>query len=133
MENRILAAVTDCTIPSNRNHPDCVFGTVSPPPALDDLIKRDPTGAGGIGLFLSNLIALIYSIASIVLIFMLVWGAFDWLTSGGDKEKLQGAQRKILNAIIGIILFAIAFAVIQVLGAFTGFEFFSTGPKLPFF
>ncbi len=122
MESKILAA-----------DPNSVFGTVSPPPALDNLIKRDPTGAGGLGLFLSNLIALIYAIAAVVLIFMLIWGAFDWLTSGGDKEKLQGAQRKIINSIIGIILFAIAFAVIQVLGTFTGFEFFSTGPRLPFF
>lgn len=100
------------------------FGTISPPPALEELIRRDPTGAGGIGQFLSNLIALIYIAASIMLIFMIVWGAWDWLTSGGDKEKLQAARQKIIHAIIGIVLFAAAFAIIQVLGTFTGFTFF---------
>lgn len=101
-----------------------IFGKIKPPDALKGLVAKDPTGAGGISQFLSNLIALIYSIAAIVLIFMLIWGAFDWITSEGDKEKLQAAQRKIINAFIGILLFAAAFAIIQVLGQFTGFTFF---------
>lgn len=102
------------------------FGTISPPPAIDkfgglDLTK---TGAVGISKFLSNLITLIYTLAAIVLIFMLLWGAWDWITSEGDKEKLDSARKKIINALVGIILFAVAFAIIQVFGQFTGFEFF---------
>lgn len=106
-----------------------VFGKIQPPDALKGLIQKDPTGAGGISLFLSNLVALIYSLAAIVLIFMLIWGAFDWMTSGGDKEKLEGARNRILHALIGILLFAIAFAVIQILGDFTGFKFFEQSPS----
>ena len=102
------------------------FGKVSPPPALQGLINKDPSGAGGISTILSNLIALFYGVAAVVLILMLVWGAFDWLTSEGEKEKLKGAQDKIINALIGIMLFAAAFAIIQVLGQFTGFKFFTT-------
>lgn len=106
-----------------------IFGTISPPPEIKKFSSNDPTGAAGISKFLSNLIALFYTIAAIVLIFMLLWGAWDWLTSEGDKEKLQSAQKKIINAIIGLLLFAIAFAVIEVLGQFTGFEFFVPRPK----
>ncbi len=101
-----------------------IFGKIKPPDALKGLVAKDSSGAGGISQFLSNLIVLIYSIAAVVLIFMLLWGAFDWITSEGDKEKLSKAQQKIISAFIGIILFAIAFAVIQVLGQFTGFTFF---------
>lgn len=101
-----------------------VFGTISPPPALQNIISKDPTGAGGISIFLSKLIVLIYSLATVVLIFMLIWGAFEWLTSGGEKEKIDSARIKIINAFIGILLFAVAFAIIQVLGTFTGFKFF---------
>ena len=50
--------------------------------------------------------------------------AWDWITSEGDKEKIAGARNKIINAVIGIALFAVAFAVISVLGTFTGFKFF---------
>lgn len=101
------------------------FGTISPPPALKKLVEEESKKpGGGISFFLSNLVALIYSLAAIVLIFMLLWGAWDWMTSEGDKEKLDSARKKIVNAIIGILLFAVAFAVIQVLGQFTGFTFF---------
>ncbi len=101
-----------------------VFGKVEPPDALKKIVGNDPTGAGGISIFLSNLITLFYSIAAIVLIFMLLWGAWDWIISEGEKEKIHGAQQKIISAIIGIILFAITFALIRVLGKFTGFTFF---------
>ncbi len=102
-----------------------VFGKITPPTPLQGFITNNTTGgAGAISQFLSNLIILIYSLAGIVLIFMLIWGAFQWLTSGGDKEAVAAAQKRILNAIIGIALFAVAFAIIRVVGVFTGFTFF---------
>lgn len=100
------------------------FGSINPPLPLQQFIGKDPTGAGGISRFLSNLVALFYAMAGIVLIFMLLWGAWDWMTSEGDKEKLDSAKKKIINAIVGIVLFSIAFALIQILGQFTGFKFF---------
>ena len=100
------------------------FGTISPPPALQKFIGTDSTGAAGISKFFSNLVTLVYSLAAIVLILMILWGAFDWITSEGDKEKLESAKRKLINAVIGIMLFAVAFAIIQILGTFTGFQFF---------
>lgn len=97
-----------------------VFGQILPPQAIQYL----GFGSTGISKFLSNLVALFYSVAIIVLIFMLLWGAFDWITSEGDKEKLESARNKLISAVIGIMLFAVAFAIIQILGTFTGFKFF---------
>lgn len=126
-----ISAALDCTpTGKDKDSIECKFGTISPPPAIKDFIGIDPTGAGGISKFLTNLVALIYSLATIVLIFMILWGAFDWMTSGGEKEKLESARNKIISAIIGIMLFAIAFAIIQLLGTFTGFKFFSR-PEIP--
>lgn len=100
------------------------FGKINVPDPIKSLNAKDPSGAGGINLFLSNLVTLFYSLAFVVLIFMLLWGAWDWIISEGEKEKIHGAQQKIISAIIGIILFAITFALIRVLGGFTGFKFF---------
>ena len=101
-----------------------IFGTIKPPKELQPFTSPDPTGAAGISKFFSNFITLIYAVAALVLILMLIWGAYDWLISEGDKEKLDQARKKITNALIGILLFAAAFAVIQVLGQFSGFKFF---------
>lgn len=101
-----------------------VFGQITPPDALKGLVSKDPTGAGGVSILLSNIIQLFYSVAAVVLIFMLLWGAYDWITSEGNKEKIESARNKIINAVIGTLLFAVAFAAIKVLGQFTGFKFF---------
>lgn len=100
------------------------FGKIPAPSPLANVLAKDPTGAGGLSDLLSRLISMFYVLAIVVLIFMLVWGAFDWITSGGEKEKLESAKKKLINAIIGIIMFAVTFAIIQVLGTFTGFKFF---------
>lgn len=100
------------------------FGTITPPDPLKNLLKGDRTGAGTISLFLSNAVNLIFSIAAVVLLFMILWGAFDWMISEGEKEKIAAARSKILNAMIGMILIAIAFAIVRLLSQFTGFSFF---------
>lgn len=102
-----------------------LFGQIKAPSPLARLLNQDSTGGGAISKFLSNFVTLIYIVAAIVLIFMFLWGAFEWMTSGGDKEKIASAQRRIINAFIGILLFAVAFAVISLVGQFTGFTFFS--------
>lgn len=101
-----------------------VLGKIQPPSLIAEFLKNERTGAGAISQFLTNFITLLFGIAAIALIFMIIWGAFDWTTSGGDKEKLASAQKRIINAIIGILLFAVAFAGIRVLGRFTGFTLF---------
>ena len=103
---------------------DKVFGKITPPAPLKGFVDKDPSGAGGLSNLLSNIIVVFYTFAAITLVFMIIWGAFDWITSGGEKEKIDAARNKIVNAIIGIIIFAVAFAILQVLGIFTGFTFF---------
>lgn len=105
--------------------PSQIFGTISPPPELVPFIQKGGNGAGGISLFFNNLITLIYIIAAVVFILMFLWGALEWVLSGGDKEKVESARKRITNALIGIALFAVAFAIIRTVGVFTGFQFFS--------
>jgi hypothetical protein len=99
-----------------------VFGTITPPDQLKGLIGKDQTGTQGISLFLSQLVSLIYVAAGIMLLFMLLWGAWDWMTSGGDKEKLAAARDKLIHALVGIVLFAAAFAIIRGIEAAFGFK-----------
>lgn len=100
------------------------FGKIDPPKELAPFHPAAQSGAEGISKFLSNFVNLIYALAAVVLIFMLLWGAYDWLTSGGEKEKVEQARQKITHSLIGIVIFAAAFGLIKVLGKFTGFKFF---------
>lgn len=85
-----------------------IFGTVEPPQGMnfgkDDPVQGFASLVGfGINMFLT--------IAGMFLLLYLLWGAFDWINSGGEKEKIVKAQNKITNALIGIVL---VFAVLVV-------------------
>ena len=54
-----------------------------------------------IGIILSGLLLLIY----------LVWGGVEWLTSGGDKTKIENARSKLTHALLGVAIIAAAYAV----------------------
>lgn len=51
--------------------------------------------------------------------FMMV-GAFQWLTSTGNPEKLAKAQATLVNAVIGFILFVVMFGLFLFLSSILG-------------
>lgn len=45
----------------------------------------------------------------------LLWGAFQWVTSGGDKEAVSKAQKRITNALIGLFITFSLFAILYLI------------------
>jgi hypothetical protein len=100
-----------------------VFGTVNAPSELSNLVEAGgDTGAGSITLFLNNLISIIYSLIVFIFLFMLIFAAFQWITAGGDKEAVAKARARITNAIIGLIILALAFFITRFTGQLLGFK-----------
>lgn len=56
-------------------------------------------------------IKFILIVAGIFALIYLILGAFSWVTSGGDKEKIEKAQQKIQAAVIGMIIIFVVLAV----------------------
>ncbi|OGE69218.1 hypothetical protein A3J21_01695 [Candidatus Daviesbacteria bacterium RIFCSPLOWO2_02_FULL_43_11] len=69
-----------------------------------------------IGTLLSNILTIVFVLAAIVVLFMLIIGAFQWITSGGDKEGVESARKRITHALIGFAILALAFLIVQVVG-----------------
>lgn len=103
---------------------DAVFGQISPPDQLKNLTAQG--GIGGLSSVLSSIIQIIYSVAAMVFVFMIVIGAFQWMTSGGDKEALGKAQGRLTHAVIGLVLLSLAFVFMKLIGDITGFTFSGT-------
>ncbi len=83
--------------------------------------NNQPIGYSDLGKFVTNLLGFAFAIAILIVLIMLVWGAFEWITSGGDKEAVGKARGRIINAMIGIAVLAVAFALAKVAGQFLGF------------
>lgn len=57
-------------------------------------------------LMLSGILAVIY----------LVYGGILYITAGGDAEKATKGRTALINAIIGIVIIALAFVIVQWVG-----------------
>lgn len=72
----------------------------------------------------SRIINVVLGVLGIILLTLMLYAGFLWMTSGGDAEKIKKAQGYIRNAIIGLIIilaaWAITYYVINVLLNATG-------------
>ncbi|MBU1000632.1 hypothetical protein KKE78_04535 [Patescibacteria group bacterium] len=101
--------------------------------AADATIKITPPiyGYKDLGGFITNLVTISFSIAVLAVLIMLIWGSFEWITSGGDKEAVGQARNRIINALIGIAVLAVAFALATVGAQILGFTSITDGLPIP--
>jgi hypothetical protein len=77
-----------------------------------------PTGGFTNGEFphiLQVVIVLLFMAAILFTLFMLIYGGYQWMTSGGDSKAIESARARIIHAIIGLILVFLAFTVVNVI------------------
>lgn len=88
-----------------------IFGKITPPAGMN--IDSDPNV--GFGKFVAFGIRTFIIIAGLFMLIYLLWGALDWITSAGEKEKITKAQNKITNAVIGMVLIFVVLVVFNLL------------------
>lgn len=71
--------------------------------------------------FMNGVLSFVMVIAALLVFFYLIWGGIEWITSGGDKGQTEKARNKITAAVIGLIILAAAYAVLQLALGFLGF------------
>jgi len=77
---------------------------------------------GGFGIFFGSMMRAAMTVAAILVFAFLIWGAIEWITSAGDKGKMESARNKISNAIVGLVILAAVTAIFLVLQQFLGIE-----------
>ncbi len=49
--------------------------------------------------------------SGLVLVFIIIYGGYTYLTSAGDPQKVEKAQKTIVNGIIGTVLVVFAWTI----------------------
>lgn len=62
-------------------------------------------------IIIGRVINILLGFLGIVLLFLILWAGFSWMTAGGNAEKVQEARTRIINAVIGLIIVVAAFAI----------------------
>lgn len=88
-------------------------------PSIDVPAGLNPDAQGGVGNTIGHLIGVGIRIfilfAGLTLMVMLLWGAYDYITSNGDDKHVQNAQKKMTAAVIGILLVILALSLFQLI------------------
>lgn len=81
-------------------------------------VTAPTTGVSGkpeaIAVIISQALKLAYGIALLLVLVFMIIGAFNWITSGGDKDKVKSARGLIVNALIGLVILAVAVLITNV-------------------
>lgn len=81
-----------------------------------------PTGNGvsGLASIISRAIGIMTIVAIIWFVFTFVLGVIGIIGSGGDKQALESARKKITTGAIGLLVVILALVIISLIGRFVG-------------
>lgn len=79
-----------------------------------------PAGLDQIEAIFSNVVSVVVYLGFIVMLVLIVTAGFKYLTSGGEPKAIQSAHSTMTWALLGIVFFAIAWIILQLVQAFTG-------------
>ncbi len=85
-----------------------VVGTISLPEGI-------PSDIGKTGDFVTTLVRFFIIVAGLFSLWQFLIGGFTYITSGGDKAKVQEAGNKITMSLIGLVVIAASFVIIAII------------------
>lgn len=98
-----------------------INGTPIPVPSGVSNLNAN-VGALGVTLF-SNILTILYIVASLLCLFYIIYGGISWVMSQGDKKAIEGARNTIIYAVIGLGVVFLSIVVIRLLGIFFNYSF----------
>ncbi len=64
-----------------------------------------------IPILVGRVIRIFLGFAGLILVVLIIYGGTLWLTSGGEEEKIKKAKALILNAVIGLAIIVVSYAI----------------------
>jgi hypothetical protein len=97
-----------------------IFAATIPPSPAPVQITQPAGVLSQIAPIISGAVQILLIIAGLAAFIMLLMGGFKWITSEGDKGKIEGARNQIIQALIGLIVVLAAWGLIILVESITG-------------
>lgn len=78
----------------------------------------------------SNIIGFLTALGAIAFVLFFVVGAFEWITSGGEKGKLEHARNRMMYGAIGMIIIVAAYGILGLMSSVVGIDFLNPAQQL---
>ena len=87
-----------------------------------------PTTGGDLPTMIGAIISSVLALVGVILFGYMIYGGFRWMTAGGDAKAVTDAQAILKNAVIGIVIIALAYAITNyIIGALINAQSTTTG------
>lgn len=83
-----------------------------------------PDAANQFSGLLKLIISSLFAIGGLVFMIWFIFGAIRWITSGGDKQKLEEARQTLTNAVVGLVILFSLFAILKLIEGVFGIQIF---------
>lgn len=97
--------------------------------AVDQELPFVTAAEGGFEAFLGSIFTALMAIAALSVLIFLIWGAFDWINSGGEKGKVESARNKMTGAIMGLVVLACVFVIFAFIQQLLGIQILNFTPQ----
>lgn len=86
-----------------------------------------PTGglSGDGGKIIGFGVTILLVVCVLLALAFLVYGGLNWITSEGDKTKVESARKTIIYAIVGLLIAFLSFFLVSLMGSFFKIDVFN--------
>jgi len=60
---------------------------------------------------IGNVVKVVIGFLGLVATIIIIIGGFQWMTSGGNEEKIGNAKKLMINGLIGLVICLLAYAI----------------------
>ena len=78
---------------------------------LDDVQADSDLADAELTEFIGTLISVFISVLGIVLLILIIYAGFLWMTAGGNSDQVGKAKTIMINSVIGLIVLLAAYAI----------------------
>lgn len=65
---------------------------------------------------LGDMIGFVLSFIGVLFLILIIYGGINWMTAGGNEQKVEKAKTIIINAIIGLLIVLSAYTITSFIG-----------------
>lgn len=60
---------------------------------------------------IGRIVKIVIGFLGLIAVVIILIGGFQWMTSGGDEDKIKNARKLMTNGVIGLFIVVIAYAI----------------------
>lgn len=91
-------------------------------PLLPSQFQNPSQGGAGLAFYIAQLWKTMVVVGGLAFLIYFVWGGLEYIMAGGDKVKVDTAQKRMTGGLIGLAILVVSFAVVNFVGTFLGFD-----------